>query len=507
MRRRIGSTIAFLVWIFFLMVITSSSSVSASTLQLDPQELLINGSLGTDFFQASINVTALDSNITDLNFMPCNLRMITPPGPWAPQFLVSSADIQITPDIKTILKGQTIEYLIKVQNIPRPGQYNGSIFLSYNEQSGGTPETLPISLLAYKFNASPIFLEFEKGLFEIDGISETLPISLFLTDKFNASPSRIFLDFEKRLIETIGGTWPQSRSIELREESGQAPQDTKKYLAKNLNATLEEMVNVDDKSCTFCGSDNFQFGHAIFENDRIILNATFKNPKGDVGKYMGVLTVTPNNSLWPVISIPVEMRIRLMPGWFAFSLIFLGVFISYITTYWNKTERDNKLIKYIIERMREVLGIMKLQNIAIESDKELQSVDDTLNKYPSKNRGNLRNPFALTKAWDEIKGARDKLIIRNKEMRIQISTESLMILEKSSEYSNPLRIIGDFLIALISIFIASFIGYNQLYTSNPIFGAGNSWGYGYLVLLLWGFGVEASAAKAADLLKIFQPKN
>lgn len=481
--------IAYLAWTLFLMVIISSAASPGSPLQLDPQRLLINGTQGTDVFQASINATAKYCNITYLNLTPSNLRMTAPQTPWAPQFLISSADIQINPNIKTIVKGQTNEYLMRIQNIPRSGRYNGSLSISYNLPNGTIKkESFPISLMAYKFNASPIFLKFDKSSF----------------------------------LGLISGSKPQSRDIEITDESAQVSRDATNYLKGNLCATLEEMVNVDDKSNRFKRLDCFQMEKQPElkngSNSTIILHAKFMNPEVDAGKYTGVLTINSKNPLWPIISIPVEMRIRLMPPWLAFILIFIGVSIYYIITYRKKDVKDRLLREHEITNIAKNIKIIRdfdkweiqdASNVSIEKFEYMRDFNKTINTSIFQNPLKWNHSWnELDSTWNEIEEAYRNVegvpsrLSKEKVQSIKESpTERFEVISKNLLYSKMKRI-RDVIFALISILLATIIGYLQLYADNPMFGAGHSPIYEYLALLLWGFGVEAGAAKVTDIIDL-----
>jgi hypothetical protein len=43
-------------------------------------------------------------------------------------------------------------------------------------------------------------------------------------------------------------------------------------------------------------------------------------------------------------------------------------------------------------------------------------------------------------------------------------------------------------------------GYSQLYVNNPIFGANNLW-QEFLLLFLWGFGIQSATADVAGISK------
>lgn len=526
-----------MAWILFLVVIVSSAASPGSPLLFNPEKLLINGTLGSDVFQASINVTARYCDVTDLNFTPSNLQITVINTPWAPQFLISSADIQINPNIKNIAKGKTNEYLIRVQNVPRSGRYNGSFSLSYKLPDGTVEtEAFPISLMAYKFNASPIFLNFDKD-----------------------NPLR-----------SIFGESSQSRDIRVKDESGQISQNAMNYLQSNLCATLNEMVNVDDKSCRFDKQNCFQIEKPLESkngnsNNSVILHAKFKNPEEAAGKYTGVLSINSKNPLWPIVNIPVEMRIRLMPGWLAFILIFIGVFIYYIITYRKKDVKDRRLREHEIKKLMrnititrdcnkkylnminiEIKGFNKEKISDFDEKKEIINVlDDAMMELKGNiqfhsekiNTNIFQNPLKwndswneLDETWNEIEEAhrnvehaikkahqnverkieeehrneaqglsKSKLAI---ESGVKIPTESLEVIPKSLLYSKMKRT-RDLIFAIISILLATFIGYSQLYANNPIFGAGHSPVYEYLALLLWGFSVEAGAAKVTDIFDLF----
>lgn len=304
--------------LILLFCITGFVSCIPSPLQTTPQQILINGTLGVSSFQAPFNVTALNSNITDLSFAVGNLKMTAPTGEWMPNVLIPGSNILVTPDIKTIRKGRIQEYVISVNNIPLSGRYNGSLYLTYKEQPDGVQEPLPISLVAYKLNSSPIFLQFDND-FPFIG----------------------------------GGTDPKQYPIELREDNGRIPLDVMESLNRSLKASLVEMVNSDDKSIRFGGIDYFKIESISKGSNSIILNAKFTNPNKTPGKYTGILTVYSNSSFWPIISVPVEMKIRLMPWWAAFLLILLGVVLSYRINDWNKKGREINNIQHKISGIRE----------------------------------------------------------------------------------------------------------------------------------------------------------
>jgi hypothetical protein len=330
--------------LFVIICLPCGASDQNSSLKLDPTHIFINGTLGTDSFKGQLNVTAEVQDITGLRLSPGSLRMNSPVGPWAPTTLIPSTSIQISPtDAKDLKKGSILEYDVIVQNIPRSGRYTGRLYFTYNQQPIGIQETVPITLVAYKLNASPITVDFVNS-----------PLGFL-------------------------GASAEKKEIELREDSGHAPPEVIKTLADKMNASMEDLVGPDGKSLGITGTKIFkQWDVGLQGNRSIILYTNFTNPKLDAGKYVGTIRVYSDDSLWPAISIPVEIRVSSMPGWLAIILIFFGVVISFIIGHWNTKGREKNGIKHEIGIIRDKSrGVMTVQ-CHEKIEKSLGEIDNYL---------------------------------------------------------------------------------------------------------------------------------
>ena len=293
---------------------------SKSSIDISPSLLQINGSLGKDTFQGQFNLTAVQSNISNLTFRPSNMQMDIAGGPLAPNIIIPSVDIQVSGE-KKIIMGQTEQYLLSVNNIPGSGKYTGELYINYEKQPAGK-HVLPISLLAYKLNSSSssILVSFENGV-----------LSYFGTEDLNYE-------------------------LKLNKEYGFISPEVAKGMIVGLNIKLSELTN-SDRSSIINSVDIFKLIDKKYgDNGSILIQLNFKNGQFAPGKYTGNLIVGLNGSLQPLVIVPVELRVR-SNKWLAFFLILIGVFGYLILNNWNTTGKErNDIERHVLKistRMRK----------------------------------------------------------------------------------------------------------------------------------------------------------
>lgn len=315
---------SFLILLIALLLMGASSDSLAdnSPLKLNPANISINGTLGSDSFQNRLSIIAANSNISNLTFHPGNLEMISDRGEWMPSIWITSENVKVSPsDVKDISKGGEQEFMVSVQGIPQSGRYSGKLYLSYDEQPG-KPDKVTINLTAYKLNASgPIIREMENSFFGLMGI----------------------------------GSGPYD--LEIMEENGRAPIEVIKSLTTGINASMGDLINPDDKSLRLKGADIFEQGKVEIKEGRIIIHTRFETPDAEPGKYTGILTIKTARSLGPVLSIPVEMRIR-SSSFLAALLIAFGLLISMFCEWWKGKGKEITAIRHDADRIQRELRAM-----------------------------------------------------------------------------------------------------------------------------------------------------
>jgi hypothetical protein len=318
----ITSSSVLLLIALLLMGVSSDSLADNSPLKLNPAHLSINGTLGSDSFQNRLSITAANSNISNLTFHPGNLEMISDRGEWMPSIWITSENVKVSPsNVKDISKGGEREYMVSVQGIPQSGRYSGNLYMSYDEQPG-KPDKLTINLTAYKLNASsPIIRDMENSFFGLMGT----------------------------------GSGPYD--LEIMEENGRAPIEVIKSLTTGINASMGDLINPDDKSLRLKGADIFEQGTVEIKEGRIIIHARFEPPDAEPGKYTGILTIKTARSLGPVLSIPVEMRIR-SSSLLAALLIAFGLLISMFCEWWKGKGKEITAIRHDADRIQRELRVM-----------------------------------------------------------------------------------------------------------------------------------------------------
>jgi hypothetical protein len=382
-----------LLFVILLMGLASGKAEAQPRIEITPQQFAISGIIGTSPFQYPFTVRAVNENITELTFSPSNLMEISRGKTW-----IIGANVQITPAVSRIKKGQSQDFIVTVQNIPESGQYEGTIAVSYKEQAADAQDTLSISVQAAKFSASPpqIILRFEKSLGGLGG--------------------------------TSGIPW----TLALNEESGRAPQEMMVTLAANASVSLDSLVHSEDKSQVIRPEQILVQPVAIetrAAGQGLTINTTFTNPQVTAGKYTGTLTVR-SESLGLLASVPVEVQVR-YPSWLAWLLLVAGVIASMLISWWNTTGKKKNAILGDAFRLREKLQKADItEECSSQIEEQLNEVQtlllsDNLEKAQemittaTKNLETCRsNKKELKKKADEVEG----LIERWDQVEEQVNT-------------------------------------------------------------------------------------
>ncbi|KAF5434573.1 hypothetical protein C5S35_13780, partial [Candidatus Methanophagaceae archaeon] len=306
---------AFLILILVLLVGPGVGETKAQSLiEITPKELDISRIIGSQPFQYPFTVRAVNENITELTFSPGNLLEIT-----EGDYLIPATNVQVNPTVTRIKKGQSQDFVVTVQNIPESGQYDGTITVSYKEQP--VQDTLPISVRAAKFNATP---------------------------------PQIILEFDKSFLG-IGGAEPWT--LVLNEFSGLAPQEMITTLANSTSVRLDSLIHSEDKSKVI-SKDKILKSVVIDDSSGgqgLAIKANFTNPQVAAGKYSGTLIVQ-STDLGLITSVPVEVRVRYPSWWLAWLLIFAGILVSMMVTWWNTTGKKKNAIQGDALKLREKLS-------------------------------------------------------------------------------------------------------------------------------------------------------
>jgi hypothetical protein len=330
-------SLKFALFAFLILVLLVGLGVgeteAQSPIDITPKELVILGITETQPFQHPFTVWAVNENITELIFSPGNLMEIT-----RGKSFIAGTNVQVNPAVTRINKGLSQDFVVTVQNIPESGQYDGSITVSYKDQPVDAQDTLPISVRAAKFNVTPpqILLKFDKS----------------------------FLGF--------GGT--KSRTLALNEFSGQAPQEMIATLAKSTSVRLDPLIHGEDKSEVI--SKDKILKSVVIDNTSggqgLAIKATFANPQVAAGTYSGTLTVL-STDLGRLTSVPVEVQVR-YPWWLALLLIFAGILVSLMVSWWNTTGKKKNAIHGDVLKLREKLSSSDITRTCREE------IEDMLNK-------------------------------------------------------------------------------------------------------------------------------
>ncbi|MBE9572326.1 MAG: hypothetical protein IMF11_16990 [Proteobacteria bacterium] len=317
-------TLKFALFAFLILVLLVGPGVgetkAQSLIEITPKELDISRIIGSQPFQCPFTVRAVNENITDLTFSPGNLMEITRGKSFIP-----GTNVQVNPAVTRINKGQSQDFVVTVQNIPESGQYDGTITVSYKGQP--VQDTLPISVRAAKFNATP---------------------------------PQIILKFEKRLLSTGK---PIPWTLALNEFSGLAPQEMITTLANNTSIRLDPLIHSEDKSKVISKDKilksvviaNSSGGQGLTIKATFTNPATFTNRQVAAGKYSGTLIVQ-STDLGLLTSVPVEVLVRYPSEGLAWLLIFAGILVSMMVTWWNTTGKKKNAIQGDALKLREKLS-------------------------------------------------------------------------------------------------------------------------------------------------------
>lgn len=310
------SGFAFLILI--LLVGTGAGLAKAQSIaEITPKQIVISGIADVSPFQQPFTVRAVNDNITDLTFTSGNLMEVTKGRYW-----ITGANVQITPEVKSIKKGHSQDFVITVQNIPESGQYDGTITVSYKDQPVDALDTISISVRSVKFSAVP---------------------------------HQIVLQFEKSILGH-GGTSDAAWALVLNEDSRQAPQEMITTLAETTAVSIDPLVNGDDISQVIF-PEQILVQYPDIENrsagQGLTIKLNFTNPQADAGKYTGTLTVrSTDHGL--ITSVPVEAQVR-YSSWLAWILIVAGIIISMLISWWNTTGKKKNAIEIDAWKLREKL--------------------------------------------------------------------------------------------------------------------------------------------------------
>lgn len=312
-----------------------------SIIEVTPKQLSISGIIGTSSFQHPFTLHAVNENITELTFSSSNLLEITGEKSW-----ISGSNIQVTPEVKTLRKGQNQDFIVTVQNIPESGQYEGTIAISYKEQDVDAQETLLIIVQA---------------------------------TKFSANPPQIILKFEKSISGIGGAVVPWTMA--LNEYSGLAPQEMITTLSKNTSISLDPLVDNEDKSLII-RPEQLLLDKPVISETRsygqgLTLNVNFSNPQVPAGKYSGMLTVR-SRDMGVLATVPVEVQVR-NSSLLAWLLIVLGIFASLLVNWWNTTGKKKNAIRRDELEVRRKLDNAEITETCRNEIKEtLNDVDKLL---------------------------------------------------------------------------------------------------------------------------------
>jgi hypothetical protein len=311
-----------LLFAVILIGMLGSGTEGVSLVEVTPKQIEILGNIGSSSFQDPLTVLAAEGDISNLTFTSSNLMEATDGRSW-----ITSTNILVMPsDKKDIKKGQSRDFSITVQNVPSSGQYKGTLYVSYNDKQDTYREALPISVLAFKINATP---------------------------------PKILLKFEKAIL------FPDKDSIQwaadLNGERGWIPDSVISVLEGNMSAILGTLINGEDMS-QVRADQILQKAVVETASDRqgLELNATFINPQGrnpslKAGKYIGTLMIR-SKDLGVVATLPVELQVR-YSSLAAWILIALGIFTSILLQWWNTTgKKKNTLDGDLLSLEEKVKG-------------------------------------------------------------------------------------------------------------------------------------------------------
>lgn len=309
---------AFLV-VILLVASAPGEAKAQSRIKITPEKLDIRGVVGTSSFQYPFTIQAVDEDIAELTFSPGNLMEISEGKTW-----IVGADVLVTPQVNSVKKGHSQDFIVTVQNIPGSGQYEGNIAVGYKEQAAEAQDILLVSVRAAEFSVTPpqIVLRFEKSLLGLGGPAE-IPWTLTLN---------------------AGSRW--------------MPQEMITTLAETASSSLASLVRSEDSSQVILPEQIFIHPAAVEATSvgqGLTIETIFTNPQVKAGKYTGDLEVG-SRDFGLLATVPLEVHVR-YPSWLAVLLIVIGILTSLLVNYWNTTgKRKNDIKGKISDRQRRLEG-------------------------------------------------------------------------------------------------------------------------------------------------------
>lgn len=283
-------------------------------------QVVICGSIVGGQFQGAFKLRADGAGVEALTFTPGNLREVVEGKLW-----LTPANIQITPDANTIGAGQTQEFVVNIQNVPKAGQYDGVIAIRYKGQAADAHDLISLSVRAVKFTPIPpkLLIKLEKCLFCGGGDDPHLRVSV---------------------VEEGGGV--------------RLPDELKNKFVSNLSVILAPLTNSEDESQVLYPvlSPPLTGGNGVTgstQDLRAVLDRTFKHPQVGAGRYVGSLQVR-SEGMGLVAAVPVEVRVR-YSSYLAWLTILSGILISLLLRWWNTTgKKKNSLQSRAYELSNEI---------------------------------------------------------------------------------------------------------------------------------------------------------